>query len=345
MGQVASDRFWVRYHVRHLLIFVVLIFSACQNASITEAPIITATLHLISYYTPTPSQTDHLHLEVERTPTPRPIPTATPYAYTVVKNDTMLGIAMRFGVSLEDLMAANPEVHPRFLSIGTVLVIPFDEDSQEFIPNPTPIPMGMADPTCYQSADGGLWCFLLIGNNNSQAVENVSARIALERPDGNLVAEIEATTPLSVLPGFRSMPVVVYFPPPLPKELIPKADLVSVLPLPEEDHRYLKVSIELLQEQISPHGLQGTISGNLSLADGQDPATSIWLVLIAYDDEGTVVGVRKWEAYSLDLENIPAQALVLEKPLDVGEKLPFEITVYSLGPQIANIDILVEARP
>ena len=141
------------------------------------------------------------------------------------------------------------------------------------------------------------------------------------------------------------MPVVVYFPPPLPEGLIPKADLVSVLPLPEDNNRYLKASIELVQEVISPHGLQGTLSGNFSLADGQDPATLIWLVLIAYDDEGNVVGVRKWEAYYLDLDNIPAQALALEKPLDVGEKLPFEITVYSLGPQIANIDILVEARP
>jgi len=345
MFKVASDRLWVRYHTRHLLFFVVLIFSACQNASITEAPFKTPTLHLISYYTPTPSQTDQFPTQVEKTPTPRPIPTTTPYTYTVVKNDTLLGIAMRFGVSLEDLMAVNPDVNPRILSIGTVLVIPFDEDSQEFIPSPTPIPMVVAEPVCYRSADGGLWCFLLVGNNNSQAVENVSARIALERPDGNLVAEIESTTPLSVLPGFRSMPVVGYFPPPLPEGLIPKADLVSVLPLPEDNNRYLKVSIELLQEQISPHGLQGTVSGNLSLADGQDPATLIWLVLIAYADEGTVVGVRKWEAYSLDLENIPAQALGLKKPLDIGEKLPFEITVYSLGPKIANIDILVEARP
>jgi LysM repeat protein len=42
----------------------------------------------------------------------------------VKQGDTMLGIAFRFGISLDELQAANPKVNPRILSVGAVLVIP-----------------------------------------------------------------------------------------------------------------------------------------------------------------------------------------------------------------------------
>src|SRR6266536_4873306 len=46
-----------------------------------------------------------------------PTPTATPVTYAVQAGETLLGIAIRFGVSLEALQAANPTVEARFLTI------------------------------------------------------------------------------------------------------------------------------------------------------------------------------------------------------------------------------------
>jgi LysM repeat protein len=85
--------------------------------------------------TPTPAPTDII------VPTPAPtdlfVPTAEPVVdetpaptpvagtrYVVKKGDTMWAIALDHGISLADLQAANPDVEPRTMAVGTVLVIP-----------------------------------------------------------------------------------------------------------------------------------------------------------------------------------------------------------------------------
>jgi LysM repeat protein len=85
--------------------------------------------------TPTPAPTDII------APTPAPtdlfVPTAEPVVdetpaptpvagtrYVVKKGDTMWAIAQDHGISLADLQAANPDVEPRMMAVGTVLVIP-----------------------------------------------------------------------------------------------------------------------------------------------------------------------------------------------------------------------------
>lgn len=57
-------------------------------------------------------------------PTPTPTPTPAPIAYTVVSGDTLLGIAGNFGLSLDQLLAANNWTTPPPLMPNMVLVIP-----------------------------------------------------------------------------------------------------------------------------------------------------------------------------------------------------------------------------
>lgn len=68
------------------------------------------------------------------TATPSP-PPSTGQTYTVQAGDTMYLIARRFGVDLEDLIAANPQVNPSNLRPGTVLQIP----GQRPVPGPSGI--------------------------------------------------------------------------------------------------------------------------------------------------------------------------------------------------------------
>lgn len=64
----------------------------------------------------------------EPTSTPVPAPTATPSSlgqtYTVQAGDIPVTIAEKFGITVEELLAANPGIDPRGLQVGDVLVIP-----------------------------------------------------------------------------------------------------------------------------------------------------------------------------------------------------------------------------
>ncbi len=61
--------------------------------------------------------------------TPEPSPTATPLptpqVYVVAKNDTMSRIAKQFGVTIDEIMAANPQIKdPDKITIGDEITIP-----------------------------------------------------------------------------------------------------------------------------------------------------------------------------------------------------------------------------
>ena len=65
--------------------------------------------------------------------------------YTVKDGDTLAGIASRFGVSLEDLRAANPNIDASKISVGQVLKLPVSPDAATAAsPTPAALPTEIA---------------------------------------------------------------------------------------------------------------------------------------------------------------------------------------------------------
>ena len=101
--------------------------------------------------------------------------------HTIQADDTLLDIAIRYDISLESLLLANPDVDPRALQIGQQLTIPNIDDSTEETTRPAPVPLIVSSPECYPTSTDSALCIGLIRNNQPQPVEQISLSVAIER--------------------------------------------------------------------------------------------------------------------------------------------------------------------
>ncbi|HSO13057.1 MAG TPA: LysM peptidoglycan-binding domain-containing protein [Anaerolineales bacterium] len=262
-------------------------------------------------------------------PLKTPLPSPTPFTYTVKSGDTISSIALQFGVSIDDLIAANPEVSPSAMPIGTALKIPSNPDNPSGEPTPTPAPFIVEQIECYLTSGKGMWCFVLIHNDFSDFMENVSAQVTLVDSKEMFIATQTALLPLNILPPDTSLPLAVYFPPDIPLDAKPQVQILTAIRLSPNESRYLPATINNTLVQINSEGHFADISGEVRLPAESNAATQIWVAAVAYDESGRVVGVKRWEGGGIQ----------------PGGSLSFEMTVASLGGRMTRVEFAVEARP
>ncbi|HZU86817.1 MAG TPA: LysM domain-containing protein, partial [Anaerolineaceae bacterium] len=251
--------------------------------------------------------------------------------HTVVKGELISSIALRYGISSQQLLDANPGTNPNLLIAGTVLVIPVAAPTPAgFVPSPTPLAVQIGAVNCHPVSEGGAWCFALVTNQNDTAVENVSALLRLADSNGTALTPVHAYTPLNLVPARSSQPLAVYLPAPLPSGLQASLELLTALPVTLEDTRYLPATLENTIVQIVQGGLSAEASSEVLLGGGTETqAGQVWVAAVAYDIQGNVVGVRRWESPS---------------PLSGGGRMPLVMRVYSVAGAIARVELFVEAR-
>ena len=259
-----------------------------------------------------------------------PLPSLTPFTYTVQRGDTISSIALKFGVSMDDLQAANPEISPNAMSVGQVLKIPSNSQNPSGEPTPTPVPFTIQQIECYPTADQGMWCFVLAHNDFSDFMENLSAQVTLVDSNNATVAAQAAFLPLNILPPNTSLPLAVFFSPQIPLDAKPQVHVLTAIRLLPEDERYLPANLNNTLVQVNADGRSARVSGQVLLASEAKPATQIWVTGTSYNDAGRVVGVRRWESNT---------------GLSAGGNLPFEFMVSSIAGKIARVEFAVEARP
>lgn len=295
----------------------------------TPTPFPSPQAQLTPYYTPTPVRSA-TPLPNQPTATPLPTPTATPRIHTVALGEDMSGIALRYRVSLDALKTANPSVNPRIIIVGQQLIIPGTTPIPGTLaPTATATRVTVDTPRCYPDETGGAWCFTLVRNLKTEAVESVTVRVRVFDEQGKQAANQVASTALNLLPAGKAVPLGVYFAAPLPQRLLVSAELVNALPVQNLAARYLGVSLENLRTQIAGDQLSADVSGELTLEKSPPAARQTWVVAAAYTADGRLIGLRRWESTAEWSNN----------------RLAFNFKVYAVGGKIARVEVLAEARP
>ena len=300
-----------------LLVVTVFVVACTPQADMEPARAPTLAGSLQPYLTPSPSA-----IPPSATPisTRTPLPTATPHTYTVKSGDTMGSIALELGLDMGDLVNANPDISPYAMSIGQTLLIP-DDDTLNALPAIEPLALSFADPDCYATLSGGIWCFVLAQNDTEGVVEGISFEIQLYEGDGSLTATEIAFPLLDRLSSGEAMPALLFFAD-APADIQAYAELRTAFEGAENDEKYPAASLQGVLTQISWDGKSAQVSGEALVES--DTVEKVWVVATAFSADGAVVGVRRWES-------------------DAGGQ-KFDLTVASLGPEIASVSLSVEAH-
>jgi len=271
---------------------------------------------------------------------PTPVPTVaatfeigaspTPFKHVVVQGETFLGIAFLYGLEEDALLLANPGIVPGLLSIGQELLIPGPEGTPigSLIPTSTPIPLALQPPTCYRRASGGAWCLAGIHNPTSQDLENLVVEFRLQDESGAVVQTARAVPPLNRLPAGATMPVAAPFPDAAPDVGSASVLVLSVIAARDVEGRYYAPAIVQTSDDRQDGGLSWLIGGTIEAALEAPESNRTVLLATAFDDSDRVVGYSVWEA---------------DPALEAGELRAFSVRVFSLGPEIARVDLMAES--
>ena len=306
-----------------LLLAGIFFLAACSSAPATgRAP--TAAWTLLPYSTHTPAPSPLPPTPISTLPA---LPSPTPFLYTVEAGDTLSGIALKFNVSLGDLMAANPGIAPAALSIGQKIRIPTEESDLLGEPTPTPAPLPLTQTRCYPVADGGAWCFALLENNGESSIGYITAQMTLLDAEGNALQSQTVALLRNVLLPSEAFPLVAYFPPPLPAETSLQVRLLTAAPLRAGNKRYLPVRLQNVKTVIAWDGRSASVEGEALPGGNYGDPLFFSIAAAAYDAEGNVVGAMRWDS---------------DRSLREGSPVPFKFNIYSAGGDIARVSLLAE---
>jgi LysM repeat protein len=337
-----------------LLVLGLALLTCCSQLplQVDNPPSITASRWagtLLPYRTVTPTPTQFMTLpesELEFTPTP----SATPFIHTVNKEETLLGIAIRYGVTLEALYSANPGVDPRLLSIGQELIIPVLQTTP-VLPalKPTAVSLELASPRCYMQVGESLACLVEVTNEQTEPVESIQIWFGLYDTSGNLASSLVANSFLNLLQVNKQTALTVSFQPPFPENYIVVTKILTAIYVNSQERRYVPTSLQAQRIEILASKVQANISGQVSVVSA---VRWVWVTALARDEMGEIVGVRKWKGAPdckvLDIYGEAETSEPLETPSATIEPcgpFPFDLIVYSLGPEIVSVEVWSEAGP
>jgi LysM repeat protein len=327
-----------RYWRRGLAVCLLLVGSAagCTGRVIT-GPTPTAASLAISLATPTVLPTLVPQI-LTPAPTNTPAPTPTPAVHIVQPGDTLLGIALQYGVTLEELYQVNGVLKPELLQIGQEIVIPVpgsvgkpvgDNSGAMIAPTQPPLPVQVEHAARYQTPVGSIWVLGEVLNSTDQPIENVQVRVALLDAAGQEVASETPFLAVDALPPGSRGPFSVLFSTP-PNEVI---DFTAYVVRADQAYSYESryTQLQVTDVQTRSVGSQVGVSGTVSNIGGSN-AVGAHIVITLYDDRGRVTGFR--------------QFILPDDQLAAGGSTTFDVIVSPdpSAPTVVNSSVIAQAR-
>ena len=256
-----------------------------------------------------------------------PSPTPTPLTHLVQAGETLLGIAIRYGVDVDDLLLVNPDVNPQFLSIGQALIIPGPEGEpiSALVPSPTPVSLHFSSVRCFETSTGGLWCVAGVESANS-AVEAVTGVMTLFSAGGTILRAVPVHTPLRALQAHQQQPLAAYFEPSVPDFQSAQLTITGAIQVEEPNTRYQNLTVKLEQSAMGEQGRRWRVEGHISGWEAGELG-KISILFLALDEGQEIIGFRAMEIGEEEL---------------MYDRYEFNTLIYSWEPEIHDVAIYAE---
>ncbi len=246
------------------------------------------------YLSPTPTLAPPTVTFPAGTPAP---PTPTPIVYVIQKGDTLSAIAARYGVSVEALLQANPGLDPQALPVGASLIVPQAGQALGLLATPTPYPVPLQGPWCFEIGDATHLCTLQIYNPGSQPL--IAPQVLLEVadpswPEEERVWRTVVTPWLILLPAKTYLPMAVNLPRPLGPQAAVRAMMLTALPSYQEQIPVMPLDVQV-EEDDSATGPPWPVKVSVELPDDVT-LDEVGVLTAAYDEEGRVIALDYTQA-------------------------------------------------
>ncbi|MBM3137255.1 MAG: LysM peptidoglycan-binding domain-containing protein, partial [Chloroflexi bacterium] len=258
--------------------------------------------------------------------TATPAPTATPLIHVLALGETISSLALRYGLDMGTVLAANPGLNPNALTVGTEIIIPVGDSGPQIGMVSEPLKLKIGSPDCVITFEKGLWCFVKVENPLEQSSTVVVVSVSLSDSTGKNLKQINAPLLLHKIDPGQIIPVMAYFAPPIPSAVTATAELISALPLSDSRRSFLPAVI--VNEEINLTGRTSYVSGEVEIEGEPGDSTILRVAAIAYDANGRLVGARRWEK---------------EVTLEPGDAVDFSLQLFSSGGSIERVIIFAEA--